>query len=282
MEEIKYPDILFKIANSLYCVSSKHVISISTLPKYNSVPGAAEGVSGIIKFRGEVVPVVDMRIIFGMPTLQKEYDNFVDMLEARKNDHVNWVNELERSYATGEKFKLATDPHKCAFGKWYDKFQTDSQVVDFHMKKIADPHSKLHAAALEMNTCSLEATESEQEDCSEAVMTEIKTKYMPTVVGLLEDAKSVFKNSYHSMLIILKNEHTRIGLIVDEVISIQEMEEVAMDQHTFSFNHSPYISTAKQMNNEGELILVLDEERLLRRYSNVKIDEENLLKVDNL
>lgn len=280
MEEINYPDLLFKIADSLYCVSSRHVISISTMPKYNPVPGAAEGVSGIIKFRGEVVPVVDMRMIFDIPTLQHEYENFVEMLENRKNDHIRWVDELERSHQIGEKFKLATDPHKCAFGKWYDKFHTDSQSVDFHMRKIADPHNKLHAAAIEMDTCSLEDTIIRQEDCSDAVMNQIKTQYMPEILGLLEEAKNVFHNTYRSMLIILRNEKTQIGLIVDEVLSIQEMEEVNMDQHTFSFNHSPYISTAKQMEDKGELILVLDEEKLLNRYSDIKMDEETPLLVD--
>lgn len=40
------------------------------------------------------------------------------MLAERETDHVNWINELERSVQEKRKFTLTTDPYKCAFGKW--------------------------------------------------------------------------------------------------------------------------------------------------------------------
>jgi chemoreceptor zinc-binding protein len=44
------------------------------------------------------------------------------MIDERKNDHIHWVNEFERSIKNDEQINLNTDPHECAFGKWYDNF----------------------------------------------------------------------------------------------------------------------------------------------------------------
>ncbi len=73
--------------------------------------------------------MMDLRITFGLKPIVEECKDFEQMIDARKQDHIHWVNELERYIKEGGSFTLAKDSHQCAFGKWYDNFTTDNHQL---------------------------------------------------------------------------------------------------------------------------------------------------------
>lgn len=97
MEEIKYPYIIFKVEDSSYCVNSKYISSIIQLPHYDKVPAAPANVTGMFRHRDQVIQMLDLRITFGFKSMTEECDEFIAMIEARKQDHINWIRELERT-----------------------------------------------------------------------------------------------------------------------------------------------------------------------------------------
>lgn len=270
-----YPYVLLVIDGGTYAINSRYIVSIMKLPKYNWIPGAPKGVLGVIDFRGDAIPVIDMRTIFDMPSLAQEYDDFVKMLDERKADHVFWVDELERSLETGEEFTLATDPHKCKFGHWYDNFETDSQMVRFHMKKIEEPHRKLHETVLQLGDCDLAHDNCERSECRKEVLRKAKEVYMPQVLGLLEDAKSIFQTSYTEMAIVMEKEGHKIAIVVDEIQSVEKLISSKNVMNSLSFHHSEYICDVKQKagNKKEDLILELNDELLLEDAKHISVEE---------
>ena len=97
---------------------------------------------------------------------------FEQMIDDRKQDHINWVNELERYMVEGGSFKLARDPHQCALGKWYDHFTTDNMSVTNLLKKIEEPHENLHKAADEAENC--------KKDCEKLPEGRVSSNYFKT------------------------------------------------------------------------------------------------------
>ncbi|PKL36028.1 MAG: hypothetical protein CVV44_17555 [Spirochaetae bacterium HGW-Spirochaetae-1] len=76
------------------------------------------------------------------------------LIKEKLVDHVVWVNELAESIITGSHFKGITDPHQCAFGKWYydliknngtDDLTTEQKKI-FH--DMEAPHRELHNSAI--------------------------------------------------------------------------------------------------------------------------------------
>lgn len=256
-----YPDVLVKIDGGLYALNSRFIISIMNLPKYNRIPGAPEHVLGVIDFRGDAIPVLDMRSLFEMPTLKQEYEEFTAMLEQRKQDHIHWVNTLEECMKNDKKFTLATDPHKCAFGKWYDNFESDNHMINFHMKKIEEPHRKLHEAALEVERCNQLHDECKRPKCLKVIMEEVENDYMPQILGILDEAKQLFQSAFNEMVIVLNNEDRQIGIVVDEVLVVENLEK---DAESIICRHSDYIKGVKQRETSGELVLCLDDAMLFR------------------
>src|SRR5690242_20600600 len=69
---------------------------------------------------------------------------FHKLMSDREEDHRKWLGELERSAAEGAEFRLATDPHKCAFGPWYRPECTWTAAL---LRRLERPHTEIHAIA---------------------------------------------------------------------------------------------------------------------------------------
>jgi len=258
IEEITYPWLVFKLKDRLFAVNSEHTSSIIQMPeRVEAMPGAAKKVRGIINLRGSIIPLLDLRVIFDMPSMEQEYIEFRDMLEARKQDHLNWVKELKRCVETGDEFKLATDPHKCAFGRWYDSFETEYQTLRHHLNKINEPHKRLHRAAEEVFSCNQKHELCEREECLKVTLQRVEEEYVPKIVHLLDEAKELFRQQFHPMVVILNNGEELVGIIVDEVIAVENLEKIA-DKGDFSkFNDSQYMEGVSQRPGSNGLILML-------------------------
>lgn len=70
--------VTFLIARETYGVEVLRVQEIIGMTGITHVPNSMEFMKGVINLRGTVVPVVDMRLRFGME--EKDYDNFTVIL----------------------------------------------------------------------------------------------------------------------------------------------------------------------------------------------------------
>lgn len=255
---ISYPSILFKVKDGFFSLDSKNVASIMQMPVAESLPDSPACVTGIFKFRDRVIPMVSARKLFDMPTLEAELEEFSSMLEHRKQDHINWVKELNRCIRDNEKFTLATDPHKCAFGRWYDTFETNNSTMRFHLNKIEEPHRLLHETAEEVEHCKRECETCHRDECLRKKLNRLQEEYMPRILSLLDDAKDLFKNAHRNMLIVIELEDCTFSLIVDDVLSVEELIDISGEEPRDNLQGSPYISGIKKSRNISNLILVVN------------------------
>lgn len=71
----------FKVADELYAVSVSKVLSILELTKITKIPRTPEYIRGVINLRGLVLPVVDLRIKFGLPATEFTTNTCILVLE---------------------------------------------------------------------------------------------------------------------------------------------------------------------------------------------------------
>lgn len=142
--------VLLRIAGQLFGIPVSCVSEMIQIPTLTPLPHPSHGMRGVFIQRGKTIAALDFRAIMGMPSLDAEIGEFRAMLEAREQDHRNWILELERSVKENRPFTLATDPHKCAFGRWYDNYESDSVLIASHLQKFEGPHNRIHALAVEV------------------------------------------------------------------------------------------------------------------------------------
>jgi purine-binding chemotaxis protein CheW len=63
----------FKIGEGSYAIAIRHIVEIVTIQKITEVPDVPSFVKGVINLRGQVIPVMDVRLRFGMDW--RDYDD---------------------------------------------------------------------------------------------------------------------------------------------------------------------------------------------------------------
>lgn len=264
-EDAQFPWLRFRLKGQSYAINSRSIVSISTLPENVSpMPNAPDYMQGYFYLRDRIVPLYDLRTLFGLCTLKDEYLDFTNMLEQRKQDHLYWTSELKRSVAESRPFPLTTDPHQCAFGKWYDSFTSDSDTVNHHLRKIDEPHKHLHHAADDVMRCTQEHEQCKRSECLKHVLGRVEEEYIPKIVGLLDEAKKVFQSSYREMVVVIEREETLLGLMVDEVLSVESItpeQRSALPSVGQTSGAEGYTQGVAQ-SDDGEQVLLIDQDPL--------------------
>jgi purine-binding chemotaxis protein CheW len=73
--------VLFRVGDSDYVLPASDVLQMESYRGATPVPGAAEYVAGLVQVRGRVVPVVDLRIRFGLPPVEQTLDTRVVVVQ---------------------------------------------------------------------------------------------------------------------------------------------------------------------------------------------------------
>jgi purine-binding chemotaxis protein CheW len=73
--------VLCKIADVEYVLPADDVLQMESFAGATRVPGAGAQVAGLVQIRGRVVPVVDMRVVFGLPSVTPTIDSRVVVMK---------------------------------------------------------------------------------------------------------------------------------------------------------------------------------------------------------
>lgn len=222
-EEIVFPSIVFKVGGEMFSVNSKYVSTILQLPPHQPLPEAPDVVTGVFHYRGSVVTMYDLRTALHMTSLIREFEDFSEMIEARMQDHRDWVDELERCVHDNEEFTLATDPHQCKLGRWRDTFQSEIGEVNHHLHKLDDPHMRLHTAAQAVENCKKDCDNCAREECLKKHLETVRNECMPQVLNLLMETRDVFQNSVYRGIALVLSGDKPLSLVVDEVLSVENL-----------------------------------------------------------
>ncbi|WP_437680833.1 chemotaxis protein CheW [Sorangium sp. So ce131] len=74
--------VVLKLSDTEYVLSWQDVLHLESFTGATRVPGARPYVSGLIQIRGRVVPVVDLRARFGLPSAEPTLDSRVIVVQS--------------------------------------------------------------------------------------------------------------------------------------------------------------------------------------------------------
>ncbi len=88
VDTIDFKMVTFALGGKDYGVDIMNVKEIAKDDKFTYVPNAASFVRGVYNLRGDIIPIVDLRIFFHLPTGEGSKDGLENMLILRIGDHV--------------------------------------------------------------------------------------------------------------------------------------------------------------------------------------------------
>jgi purine-binding chemotaxis protein CheW len=245
------PHVIFTLQNGKYAISGEYVLHIEVLGKVTPMVDSQPYCRGVVLFNGQSIPVFDMRGMFGIGNYAEELHNF---MMQRIQDHEEWVAALEDHVASGVPFDKTTDPHQCAFGKWYDNFETDNSYLGMYLKSVDKPHKDIHETG-EMVLRLMK--EGKTGEAREAIQ-EMKATSFAKTKEILSGAAAVYEEGAREMLIIISTGGETRGIIVDSINSIKRLEDMCGVPPVRNSGDRYIEDIAVDKDSNDDLILILD------------------------
>lgn len=255
------PWVIFHLMDQQFAVSASNIQEMVAMPKVVLVPQTPAYIRGVINLRGRVIPVMDTRLRMGMKSLGNEAEELIQLLKLREEDHENWIVELESSVQERREFKLAVDPHECAFGKWYDAYKADNRILENCLRKFDDPHKKIHAIAIEVRAL----VQKEDFDSAYKIINQTKEGALAEMIRLFAEARSLLRESNREIALVLEWDNKAMVVSVDSVETVEKLSVENVDNmpEATSTKENVYISGTAKRGKNDELVQLLNVGKLM-------------------
>jgi len=87
----------FKLEDEIFAIDVYQVREVLDMEKITKVPQSPEYMRGVINVRGSVVPVVDLRVKFGLPKTQTTQDTRIVVMEIEIDDDIAVIGSIADS-----------------------------------------------------------------------------------------------------------------------------------------------------------------------------------------
>ncbi|MBF0186740.1 MAG: chemotaxis protein CheW [Magnetococcales bacterium] len=221
-----FPDVeylVFTVNKSLYGIPHGHVLSIVDMPEtVTAVPHSSNDIRGMIDYRGENITVYDLRVCFGADGRTAETDELLENMGLRKQDHINWLNTLKHSVLNHEPITVQTNPHKCAFGLWYDSFESDNANLRAYMDRFDEPHKQIHNLAVVAEGM---IKAGKEEEAKELVLS-AENGVLKKLLNLFDGIEGVVRSYLLEYVVLIQIGALKYGLAVDDINFFSRLDSI--------------------------------------------------------
>lgn len=231
------------------------------MPGVSVVPGSPPFIRGVVNLRGEVLPMIDLRLRLGLPRYGADAQDFIRMMEERAEEHRQWLAELESSIRENRAFTLAMDPTQCTFGKWYAGFRTENAVLGALLRSFEDPHRQIHELAGKAQA--LVAAQRAGEAIS--LVENARGTLLARLLQLFGRVGSVIAETQREMAVVISlTGNRRVCISVDEVRAVEPVDVAGQTQDGHhSESEDPLVGPAIRRTQNQGLVSVLNVDHLL-------------------
>ena len=255
--------LVFTSADQKFGLRQEVLVAIIDMPRHTLIPQMPLHMRGVMDYMGQAVPVYDLRRKMGIATLAEEIDTLIDSLVQRKQDHLSWLKKLKDQIADGQEISVQTDPHKCAFGLWYDACKFYSVNLTDYMEQFDAPHKRIHSLAIEVSIL----IQAGKLEAAKDVIHQAEDNELQTLLTLFDGAaKKIKKFTYEYAVIFERVDGQRVSILADNLEYFGLLDEVVFPLPiAFSMQHGNFIDALgrKSKGDDTEEILVLNIEKFL-------------------
>lgn len=262
LRNFEYPWVVFMLHQSQMAISAEHVQSMVVVSEPSKVPNTPKYIRGVSNLRGTIVPLIDLRVRLGMPSFLTEVEAFCSLMDQREQDHRRWLQELEASVREKRNFTLATDPHQCAFGKWYDSYQPASYTLASLLKQFEAPHRVIHGIAEKVSVLEKKG------DAAGAykLIQECHNKELAQMITLFAQAKQYYRTQNREVALVLEHQGKLVAMAVDSIESVEHFEEGSMAEAPSTFagaEETRFVTLTGRRRHNSSTVLILDAEQIV-------------------
>ena len=241
----------------------REIVSLRNL-RIHRMPQTPVAVEGVVLLRDQPIEVIDVRSTLGLCSLRKETDGITNMLQEREADHCRWIEELEACVQEHRQFRLATDPHKCKFGQWYDKLSSHprgfSQLTNSDLAlnslfaQLNQPHQRIHAIAQQVLSHATAGRSSE----ARQIIDETRDTELRALRQLFSKCREQIEIVRRGLLLVLTAEDGLFGGLVDRVAEVVNFSQDAIRPIEWTNREQDLLVGVVQWGEAGRMVQLLN------------------------
>lgn len=266
MNSFDYPWVVFMLHKSQMAISSQHVQSMVVVSESSKVPNTPDYIRGVVNLRGTIVPLIDLRIRLGMTSFLTEVEEFCSLMDQREQDHRRWLQELEDSVQEKRQFTLATDPHKCAFGKWYDSYKPTSYTLASLLKQFEAPHRVIHGISEKVSALEKKG----DTEGARKIIKECHENELALMITLFAQVKDHYRTQNREAALVLEHQRKLVAVAVDSIESVEHFEEGSMAEAPSTFSNAeetPFVTYTGRRKQDGATVLILNVQQVVGNFA---------------
>jgi purine-binding chemotaxis protein CheW len=258
--------LVFELAQQAYGFNVDHVQEIVSLRNthIHRMPQASTLAEGVVLLRNRPIDVLDVRSALGMRSLHQETEGIANLLEEREQDHCRWIQELEACVGEQREFRLATDPHKCKFGQWYDQVRADphelSQLTnnDLALTSLLDeldqPHQRIHGVAHRV----LAHATAGRIDEARQILTETRNTELSSLRQTFAKCREQIGIVRRGLLFVLAHDDGVFGGLVDRVSEVVKFTDDQIRPVDDAYCGNGMLAGVAQRGDTGKMVQLLN------------------------
>jgi purine-binding chemotaxis protein CheW len=250
--------VTFIISDEEYSFPIESVREVLRVGYITEVPEVQPYVLGVLSVRDTLLPVIDIRKLFNLPSLAEdiktELDNFDRM-------HTVWLRDITNALTTGATLTNELNLEDCDFGKWLEDFRTSSEELARLIQSTRYDHIELHRGVKEVNKDELnqlgERLSIDIEKIKDAIETAVK-----------EDQK----------ILVVEIKGLPVGFLVDRMQQVIRVSDRLIEPppSVLATERTKNLKGILKLDEGKRLVLILDEEKLIDIREIEKIEKQDV------
>jgi len=250
--------VTFKLGLEEFAFQMERVREILRVERPSEVPGTPKHVLGVLTVRGNILPVIDLRVMLGLSSLESEVVQEATDLGARFKA---WLTAAAETVRSGSGKVDASGAE--AVRKWMADCTTSSQALMEVLSKMRTANDRLLRGVAQ--TQSLIASEPTK---ASAYFQQEAEASAQLVTQLLEEFQSRVKENIREdqRLIVVQTNGSLLALLVDKVREVLNMPKRQIDAppQNLSETRNVELSGIAKLESGKRLILLLDADHLVK------------------
>lgn len=250
--------VAFKLGREEFAFQMDRVREILRVTRPSEVPGSPKHVLGVLTVRGNILPVIDLRVMLGLDNLESEVVAEVTELSARFNAWLTAAGETVRS-GTGKLDASGAETVR----KWMADCTTSSEALLEVLSQMRAANDRLLRGIAQ--TQALGAAD--QGKTRALFDQEVEASGQEVLKLLVKFQSSVKENIREDQrLIVVQTHGSLLALLVDKVREVLKMPKRQIDVPPAHLSESQNVelSGIAKLENGKRLIMLLDANRLIK------------------
>jgi len=247
--------VTFKLGLEEFAFSMERVREILRVERPSEVPGTPAHVLGVLTVRGNILTVIDLRVMLGLPNFESEvcgealavagvFREWSERLAAAKNDDILKVDTVGSD----------------RIRKWVSEYTTSSEALMGIVAQIRSANEALCRAIGQVSTNGVHG--------SETTGREEVQKYQSDVLRLIEQFHESVKANIREdqRLIVVQTHGSLLALLVDKVREVLKMpkNQIDLPPENLSDAKSAELCGIAKLDKGRRLIMLLDADKLIQ------------------